>query len=138
MTKPVRLQLKRTKGFRLQEASQAANGLPAVIVGRPTKWGNPYRVKIRGRFHDGTPAWAGAHDQEINYPMHRTQAEAAERAVSCFKDRFLKGELVRIRIEEVTNLAGKNLACWCDLSMPCHADVLLRLANPEEVSNVQG
>lgn len=24
---------------------------------------------------------------------------------------------------------GKDLACWCPVSSPCHADVLLRLAN---------
>lgn len=28
-----------------------------------------------------------------------------------------------------TELAGKNLACWCPLDQPCHADVLLRIAN---------
>lgn len=26
-------------------------------------------------------------------------------------------------------LAGRDLACWCSLSLPCHADVLLELAN---------
>jgi hypothetical protein len=26
-------------------------------------------------------------------------------------------------------LRGKNLACWCPLDQPCHADVLLDLAN---------
>ena len=29
-------------------------------------------------------------------------------------------------------LRGKNLACWCRLDQPCHADVLLRLANVAE------
>jgi hypothetical protein len=28
-----------------------------------------------------------------------------------------------------TKLRGKNLACWCRLDMPCHADVLLTIAN---------
>lgn len=28
-------------------------------------------------------------------------------------------------------LRGKNIACWCKLGEPCHADVLLRLANSE-------
>lgn len=33
-------------------------------------------------------------------------------------------------VDEIrTELAGKNLACWCDLDMPCHADVLLTIAN---------
>jgi hypothetical protein len=27
-------------------------------------------------------------------------------------------------------LRGKDLACWCPLDQPCHADVLLELANP--------
>ena len=26
-------------------------------------------------------------------------------------------------------LKGKNLACWCPLDQPCHADVLLKMAN---------
>lgn len=26
-------------------------------------------------------------------------------------------------------LRGKNLACWCPLDQPCHADVLLEIAN---------
>jgi hypothetical protein len=29
-------------------------------------------------------------------------------------------------------LRGKNLACWCPLDKPCHADVLLELANTPE------
>ena len=30
-----------------------------------------------------------------------------------------------------TELAGRDLACWCPLDQPCHADVLLSVANPE-------
>lgn len=26
-------------------------------------------------------------------------------------------------------LRGKNLMCWCPLYLPCHADVLLEIAN---------
>lgn len=29
------------------------------------------------------------------------------------------------------DLRGKNLACWCPLDQPCHADVLIELANPQ-------
>jgi hypothetical protein len=28
-----------------------------------------------------------------------------------------------------SELRGKNLACWCKPDQPCHADVLLELAN---------
>jgi Domain of unknown function (DUF4326) len=27
-------------------------------------------------------------------------------------------------------LGGRDLACWCSLDRPCHADILLELANP--------
>lgn len=35
---------------------------------------------------------------------------------------------------DVAELRGKNLACWCSLDKPCHADVLLRMANSEGVA----
>jgi len=47
--KPVRLRLSRRAGFDLQRASKAINGLPAVTVARPSRWGNPYRVAEFGR-----------------------------------------------------------------------------------------
>ena len=40
MVTPVRLQRKRTKGFKLE----SPNGLPVVCVNRPTKWGNPFVI----------------------------------------------------------------------------------------------
>lgn len=46
---PVRLQLSRRKGFDLQALSMATNGLPAVNVARPSKWGNPWTVENTGR-----------------------------------------------------------------------------------------
>jgi hypothetical protein len=33
---------------------------------------------------------------------------------------------------DIAPLRGKNLACWCALDQPCHADVLLELANSGE------
>lgn len=37
---------------------------------------------------------------------------------------------VQIAVEQIrAGLAGKNLACWCPLDEPCHADVLLEIAN---------
>lgn len=35
-------------------------------------------------------------------------------------------------------LGGKNLACWCHLDQPCHADVLLRIANEPQNAEVSG
>lgn len=40
------------------------------------------------------------------------------------------GDVERDRIlAEIAELRGKDLACWCPLGQPCHADVLLELAN---------
>jgi hypothetical protein len=41
---PVRLRLSRAKGFSLQAFSLATNGLTAINVARPTRWGNPYPI----------------------------------------------------------------------------------------------
>lgn len=30
------------------------------------------------------------------------------------------------------DLKGKDLACWCPLDQPCHADVLIEIANNEK------
>ena len=47
--RPVRLQLSRKKGFSLQKLSRETNGLEAVNVARPGKWGNPFTVANTGR-----------------------------------------------------------------------------------------
>ena len=90
--KPERIQLSRKKGFKLPENT--------VVVARPSKWGNPFRV---------------GHEAE-------DQAEA----VKMFEASI--GGLRRLQIQRL--LRGKNLACWCKPGTPCHADVLLKIANP--------
>jgi hypothetical protein len=98
--KPVRVQLSRRKGWRMP-----AN---TVSVARPGRFGNPFK---HPEMLDGTP-WG--------------QTRARHHAVEDFRDALEEGSLV-LPLEE---LRGKNLACWCPLLEPCHADVLLELANP--------
>jgi hypothetical protein len=133
---PVRLRLSRAKGFNLQEESRSANGLEAVNVARPTKWGNPYHV-------DDTNMWWCRHPFGSR---ERTQGcvDHYERAI---REGFVLVPYTWLTPEERGDdyhssgahyvhevapkyLGGKNLACWCALDAPCHADVLLRLANP--------
>lgn len=97
-----RIQRKRTKGWRMPPGT--------VYVGRPSKWGNPFR----------------AHDGACDHPDCDGHAPAtAADAVSAFW-RWVTPEYgERARRE----LRGKDLACWCPLDAPCHADVLLKLAN---------
>jgi len=109
--KPVRLQLSRRKGFDLQGISRAANGLPAINVARPSKWGNPFEVGMTE--HLGIPFCGG--------PL--TVAEA----VVLFRGTI--GSKLNDFPNCLEELWGKNLACWCKPGEPCHADVLLELSN---------
>lgn len=79
-----------------------------VVVSRPSKFGNVFYV---GDGISDTPGMAAAHFRE--WMRHR-----------CLS--FLANQLAVQAREE---LRGKNLACWCPLDQPCHADTLLELAN---------
>lgn len=116
---PERIQRKRTKGYRMPDG--------AVYVGRPTRWGNPFTV-------DGYLEVMGGPDT--------TRAEARRVCVEAFRD-WLNGntwaagsgfqweQRRRDYLASIPLLAGKDLACWCPLDQPCHADVLLDRANRE-------
>ena len=94
--------MRRTKGWR--------KPADAVYVGRPTKWGNPYPVEKFGR------------------------AEAIDMYRALF-ERHEQGKKTEFPVPSITELRGKDLACWCPLTdaggerVPCHADVLIELAN---------
>lgn len=103
--RPIRVQLKRTKGWRMPPDTMS--------VARPTKWGNPARVGAPHPYCLPEEIAAGLSCAE---PL--TAAEAVE-IFSCFY--FDPAELAILR--------GKNLACWCALDQPCHADALLEIAN---------
>ncbi len=77
-----------------------------IYVGRPTVWGNPYVVGLK---------------------LLNGEILTAEKAVELYRQHVhevFDPKTIRMR------LGGKNLACWCPLDRPCHADVLLELANP--------
>ncbi len=86
---------------RIQRKRQKGWKMPegAVYVGRPTKWGNNFTVAEYG----------------------------AELAVFNFRQRMRNLQL--IAPERFAELRGKDLMCWCPLDQPCHADVLLEIAN---------
>jgi len=100
MTAPARIQLRRSRGWKMPPG--------ALKVDRTTKWGNPFTV-----------------------------AEFGSAAVAVAEHgRWMRGEIAApdgalppgaeaIRAA----LAGHDLACWCPLDGPCHADLLLAIAN---------
>lgn len=108
---PERVQLRRTKGWRKPSA--------AVVVSRPSKWGNPFQVS----------------DVARRFPS-LTSEECAAFAVSEFRD-LLRSDALRARHgypsdDEIREeLAGRDVACWCELDDPCHGDPLLEIANGE-------
>lgn len=104
---PQRIQRQRTTGWRMPENT--------VYVGRGSKWGNPYRAN--GNRAEAASLFADMlHCAPVGDGTWGRRGEKAE-------------ETVR------RELAGKNLACWCPLDQPCHADVLLDLANPTDTVN---
>lgn len=104
-TTPKRVQLRRTKGWRMPPNT--------VKVSRPTKWGNPFRV---GDVVHRGPRYSGRN--EI--------VRDATHACQLYKRWLFTQERSENLIPE---LRGKNLACWCPLDQPCHADILLEIAN---------
>lgn len=75
-----------------------------VVVARPSKWGNPFLLK------------------------HYSPQECVDRFSKWVAGNIWSGPSpFTIRAE----LKGKNLACWCPTGSPCHADVLLEIANAE-------
>lgn len=103
--KPIRIQRKRTKGWKMPPNT--------VYVGRPSEFGNPYQV---GELHNS------------KYPVTIEQAIAFFRLDIEQYDAVFHGEKSAwIR----GKLKGKNLACWCPLDKPCHADILLKIANEQ-------
>jgi hypothetical protein len=116
MTKPIRLQLSRRKGFDLQRISVGFNGLPAVNVSRPGFWGNPFIVTNK--------IAAGKHVAGPRYYAVPTVRDAVE----CFRLMMAEPN-AKAWVDALPELRNKNLACWCKPGEPCHADVLLEIAN---------
>lgn len=136
--KPKRVQRQRTKGWRMPEG--------AVYVGRPTVFGNPFKAYKC----DCCGYWDVKDDNDVTYLVDhqyvRQPAVRADRGTWTTQQQAI-GESVRLYNDELTYwvggrlawepgfrerveaLRGRDLACWCPLDQPCHADVLLEVAN---------
>jgi len=101
MNKPQRIQRKRTKGWRMPPNT--------VCVTRPGVFGNPFggdreeAVRAYRAWLAGEPT---GHLYAALFPEEREKV-----------------------LQRLPELRGKNLACFCNFDGPCHADVLLELAN---------
>ena len=124
-TPPQRIQRKRITGWRMPDG--------AVYVGRGTKWGNPFRVyrctccPVRrwDVIDENLVTYAADHRYRGHLSPEQLRREHARCLLYATE---LFAEFVAPALD-VSELRGKHLACWCDLESPCHADVLLSLAN---------
>lgn len=135
MITPHRVQLSRVKGFRLPADT--------VVVARPSRWGNPWKVgdpveiRAMGTMLGSCAGWYNAHDERgYDTAIGTAQRITPKLAVELYDD-DLRSTLAHADedphwqdvADALAELAGRNLACWCPLDQPCHADVLLELAN---------
>ena len=125
---PQRVRLSRARGARKPPG--------AVNVARPTKWGNPFMLRT---LDDGRVAVVRqpARGALVEHGRYATAAEARAAAVDLFERWGAYARHADLEFSPMDaapiELAGLDLACWCPLDEPCHADVLLAWANPTEV-----
>jgi hypothetical protein len=129
-----RVQLRRTKGWRLPPG--------CIVVARPTRWGNVFVVGQGAVTYSGPilGPTAGNYDPKDRRwadqaQMRQREGLTAAEAVALYRmdllDTLKTGdEETAVELSDaLVALRGHDLACWCDLAAPCHADVLLEIAN---------
>jgi len=99
---PERVRMRRVKGWRLPAG--------CAYVGRPTRFGNPFHQAEIGRA-EAVRRFALWLEGRLEAPPG-TRPDARQRLLA-----------------DLPALRGLDLACWCPLDGPCHADVLLDRAN---------
>ena len=119
-----RIQRKRTKDWN--------NPLGTIYVGRPSKWGNPFKV---GTYLN---AWGKAFIAikltDKPEEIHKIYQSGLFDEKIILENSLKWYELwLNFMIESdhinPKDLKGANLSCWCKLTEKCHADILLKLAN---------
>lgn len=127
---PIRIQRKRTKGWKMPENT--------FYVGRPGKFGNP--LKLVGDMIYIDASWRRSILGKWVYFQQGTIDDVVN-----YYELLLTGEWLgdnedmkywNIKLHELNlqSLKGKDLSCFCSLGKPCHADVLLKIANGLETN----
>ncbi len=115
----------------------------AVIVARPSRWGNPISVAHVEWYVPRLPAsqrqdyaarafrdLLGTAGENVGQPPRMSWTSPVVPGSRQLRvEQFTYPTLTEIRAA----LAGRDLACWCPPGSPCHADVLLELATPGAV-----
>ncbi|WP_282847187.1 DUF4326 domain-containing protein [Microbacterium oxydans] len=126
---PKRIWHSREKGWKLPPNT--------VKVSRRTKWANPFSARVRGgedgqatmtreMFCDEYREWL----TKETYLNRDVDGRWVQMSYSSYPSLLGIPYEGRPSLDEIrTALRGKDLACDCHMSQPCHADVLLEIAN---------
>lgn len=152
---PERIQLRRTKGWRKPKGvvtvarptkwgnpfifRHQMGGLVRYQPKAPDDWDFESRISADGMRHDyyhpdGTITlfmvrWATR--EEVVEMYRRTLLDPDEGMIGAHPT--VKGHLAKVTPDDIrAELKGRDLACWCKPEWPCHADVLLQIANGPE------
>ena len=87
--------------FRLSRKKGARKPVRAVVIARPSKWGNPHKV---GRL-------------------------TRDQAIAAYERDLYAGRLAITVADVKRELKGRDIACWCRLEDACHGDLLMAIAN---------
>lgn len=153
---PERIQRQRAKGWRMPDGAvyvgrptrwgnpfayrDLSRGLvrfgPKHLERFGREWDYEGRCSGHGISHD---MWFSADDIVETYVRWATREEIVELFRLTLADPTpgmqwaypsCGGRFLTVAVDDIRReLAGKDLACWCRLDQPCHADVLLEIAN---------
>lgn len=122
-----RIQRRRTKGYRMPKS--------AMYVGRPTKWGNPFKD-----VGDMVYVYAGHRRKVLNPWVYFCMQTEKINAAFLFRKMLMNYNSLDVEpaikikfkymVDTLKDLDGKDLACFCKLSQECHADALIELSKP--------
>lgn len=132
---PHRVQRRRTKGSRLPAG--------VLCITRPSRYGNPFHIVGRtvvGFKWSDVVEW----DQGIGAmpPADVLYAEAADPAGAVDQAVELYRELLAVRRREwepkrfakwIIDARGRDVACYCPVTQPCHGDPLLQAVNALDI-----
>ena len=82
-----------------------------VYIGRPSKWGNPFSCKKNS--------------------SAKYKVETRQESIDKHRKWITEGEGMYL-LDDIHELKGKVLGCWCNPNQTCHGDILVELANKGE------
>jgi len=79
-----------------------------IFIGRPSKWGNPFSYK--------------------KYSTSTYKVSSRRESIDKHKEWLLSGD-GRFLLDQLHELSGKKISCWCNTNQTCHGDILVELVN---------